>query len=207
MESRIGSNQKQLLIIFYRNPQLGKVKTRLAAELGDSKALAIYLYLASYTRTITEDLSMDMIVFYSDHIDTEDSWANTIYMKQLQDGLDLGDKMYNAFQNGFDKGYNSICIIGTDCFELTPSIISRAFEALTFSDAVIGPAKDGGYYLLGMNSLHEQFFRDKSWGTNSVFKDTVSDFKAAAIKFHALPALSDIDQASDLPQALHHLAR
>jgi len=196
-----------LLIIFYRNPHVGKVKTRLAAEVGDSKALAIYLYLVSHTRTITETLSVDKVVFYSDHIDTEDSWINTIYMKQLQDGLDLGDKMYNAFQYGFGKGYNSICIIGTDCFELTPSIISRAFEALTFSDAVIGPAKDGGYYLLGMNSLHEQFFRDKSWGTNSVFKDTVSDFKAAAIKFHALPALSDIDKASDLPQALHHLAR
>ncbi|HEY5919436.1 MAG TPA: TIGR04282 family arsenosugar biosynthesis glycosyltransferase [Chryseolinea sp.] len=201
------SPSKKLLIIFYRNPHVGKVKTRLAAEVGDSKALAIYLYLVSHTRTITETLSTDKVVFYSDHIDTEDSWINTIYMKQLQDGLDLGDKMYNAFQNGFDKGYNSICIIGTDCLELSPSIISSAFEALTFSDAVIGPAKDGGYYLLGMNSLYEQFFRNKSWSTNSVFKETVSDFKAAAIKFHELPVLSDIDKASDLPRALNHLAR
>jgi rSAM/selenodomain-associated transferase 1 len=207
MESRVDSSLKQLLIIFYRNPQLGKVKTRLAAELGDSKALAIYHYLTSHTRTITEALNVHKVVFYSDYIDTEDSWSNAIFMKRLQDGMDLGGKMSNAFQNGFDKGYNSICIIGTDCFELTPSIISSAFEALTFSDAVIGPARDGGYYLLGMNSLYEQLFRNKSWSTDSVFKDTIRDFKAAAIKFHELPVLSDIDKASDLPSALHHLAR
>jgi rSAM/selenodomain-associated transferase 1 len=207
MKRRFDSPSKQLLIIFYRNPQLGKVKTRLAAELGDAKALAIYLYLASYTRTITEALTADKVVFYSDYIDTEDSWTNTLYLKQLQDGSDLGDKMRNAFQHGFDRGYDSICIIGTDCFELTPSIISSAFEALTFSDAVIGPAKDGGYYLLGMNSLYEQFFRNKSWSTNSVFKDTVGDFKAAAIKFYELPELSDIDKASDLPRELRHLSQ
>lgn len=205
MKHRFESPSKQLLIIFYRNPHLGKVKTRLAAELGDSKALAIYLYLAAHTRTTTETLSADKVVFYSDHIDTEDSWTNTTYLKQLQHGSDLGDKMYNAFQYGFGNGYNSICIIGTDCFELTPTIISSAFEALTFSDVVIGPAKDGGYYLLGMNSLHEQFFRNKSWSTNSVFNDTVSDFKAAAIKFHELPVLSDIDKASDLPEMLRQL--
>ncbi|HMG93958.1 MAG TPA: TIGR04282 family arsenosugar biosynthesis glycosyltransferase [Chryseolinea sp.] len=207
MKRRFDAPSKQLLIIFYRNPQLGKVKTRLAAELGDSQALAIYLYLASYTRTITETITVDKVVFYSDYIDNEDNWSNSGYLKHIQEGSDLGDKMRNAFKYGFDKGYNSICIIGTDCFELSSSIISNAFEALTVSDAVIGPAKDGGYYLLGMNSLHEQLFRNKSWSTNSVFKDTLGDFKAAAIKFYELPELSDIDKASDLPRELRHLSQ
>ena len=206
MKRRVDSPSKQLLIIFYRNPLLGKVKTRLAAELGDSKALAIYLYLSSYTRTITEVIATDKVVFYSDYIDSEDSWSNRVYLKQIQEGSDLGDKMRNAFKYGFEKGYNSICIIGTDCFELSSAIISNAFKALTFSDAVIGPAKDGGYYLLGMNSPHVQFFENKLWGTSSVFQDTVSDFKSASIKFHELPVLSDIDEPSDLPESLRHLA-
>jgi len=206
MKRRLDSRSKQLLIIFYRNPQLGKVKTRLAAELGDSKALAIYLFLITHTRTVTEPLTFDKVVFYSDFIDNEDNWNNNLYLKQLQDGPDLGDKMRNAFRWGFGKGYKSICIIGTDCFELTPAIISKAFESLTFSDTVIGPAKDGGYYLLGMNSLHEQFFKNKSWGTDSVFNDTVDDFRVAGVRFHELPVLSDIDKPSDLPQSLRHLA-
>jgi rSAM/selenodomain-associated transferase 1 len=205
MKRRVDSPAKQLLIIFYRNPLLGKVKTRLAAELGDSKALAIYLYLASYTRTITEGLTADKVVFYSDYVDNEDSWRSSVYQKQLQEGSDLGNKMSNAFKFGFDKGYNSICIIGTDCFELSSAIISNAFEALTFSDAVIGPAKDGGYYLLGMNSPHDQIFKNKFWSTGSVFQDTVGDFKAASIKFHELPVLSDVDESSDLPESLRHL--
>jgi rSAM/selenodomain-associated transferase 1 len=205
MKRPVHATAKRLLIIFYRNPLLGKVKTRLAAELGESKALAIYIYLASYTRTITEAIAADKVVFYSDYVDNEDSWSNAIYLKQIQEGSGLGDKMRNAFKHGFDKGYNSICIIGTDCLELSSAIISNAFEALTFSDAVIGPATDGGYYLLGMNSLHEQFFKDKFWGTSSVFKDTVADFKAASVQFHELPVLSDIDDASDLPESLEHL--
>ncbi|HEX6890614.1 MAG TPA: TIGR04282 family arsenosugar biosynthesis glycosyltransferase [Chryseolinea sp.] len=205
MKPRVDSPAKRLLIIFYRNPLLGQVKTRLAAELGESKALAIYLYLAAYTRTITEAITADKVVFYSDYIDSEDNWDNAVYLKQIQEGSDLGDKMRNAFKYGFDNGYNSICIIGTDCLDLSSAIISNAFEVLVFSDAVIGPAKDGGYYLLGMNSPHDQFFKNKSWGTSSVFKDTVADFKAAAVQFHELPVLSDIDEASDLPESLRHL--
>jgi uncharacterized protein len=206
MKRRVDSPSKQLLIIFYRNPLLGKVKTRLAAELGESKALAIYLYLASYTRTITDAITADKVVFYSDYIDNEDSWSNRVYQKQIQEGSDLGDKMRNAFNFGFDKGYKSVCIIGTDCFELSSTIISNAFEALTFSHAVIGPAKDGGYYLLGMKTPHEQIFKNKFWGTSSVFQDTVRDFKRESIKFHELPVLSDIDEPSDLPESLRHLA-
>lgn len=197
---------KRLLIIFYRNPQLGRIKTRLAAEIGDSKALAIYLFLSAHTRNITEHLAEDKVVFYSDYIDTEDSWSNSIYQKQLQNGADLGQKMYNAFLHGFEKGYGSICIIGTDCFELTSSIIADAFNALTSSDAVIGPAKDGGYYLLGMNRLRMEYFENKSWSTDSVLKDTIADFEKAEIKFHELPVLSDVDVRADLPDELRHLA-
>ena len=205
MKHHSPSRSKNLLIIFYRNPQLGRIKTRLAAEIGDSKALAIYLFLSAHTRNITEHLPEDKVVFYSDYIDTEDSWTNSIYQKDLQNGPDLGQRMYNAFSNGFERGYQSICIVGTDCFELTSSIITDAFNALTSFDAVIGPAKDGGYYLLGMNQLRKEFFANKSWSTDSVFKDTIADFQKASIKFHELPVLSDVDERADLPEELRNL--
>ncbi len=132
-----------LLIIFYRNPELGKVKTRLAKSVGDEKALAIYIKLSSYTRGITEDLTVTKVIYYSEFADTEDHWPNTSYQKRVQQGNNLGEKMHNAFSNAFSEGYKSVCIIGTDCLELTSPMVTNAFMQLTTHDAVIGPAVDG----------------------------------------------------------------
>jgi len=187
-----------LLIIFYRNPELGKVKTRLAKTVGDEKALAIYLKLSSYTRQITEDLAVDKQVYYSEFADTEDHWPNLSYQKKVQRGSDLGDKMNNAFANAFSGGYKSVCIIGTDCLELTSSAIANAFEQLLTHDAVIGPAVDGGYYLLGMNKLHSEVFKNKFWSQPSVCADTILDFDNLKLSYSTLKMLSDIDDESDL---------
>jgi len=97
---------KNLLIIFYRNPELGKVKTRLAATLGDAHALAVYLRLVAHTRTITENLSVDKMVCYSHFIDKEDNWSNKIYDKQNQKGKTLGERLQSAVKNGFDNDYD-----------------------------------------------------------------------------------------------------
>ncbi len=195
--------KSELLIIFYRNPELGKVKTRLAATLGDAKALAIYLKLASHTRAITSELDCDRVVYYSDYVDTEDAWTKSDFSKQLQRGNDLGARMENAFQKAFADGYGRISIIGTDCFELTTQIVVKAFESLATKDAVIGPAADGGYYLLGMNRFIPELFRKKEWSTSSVCKDTINDFTRLAINYHQLPTLHDVDTEADLPEGLH----
>ena len=195
-------HSNQLLIIFYRNPQLGKVKTRLAVDIGDADALGIYLILANHTKSVTEPLDCDKIVFYSDHIDTEDNWANNIFAKAIQQGNDLGEKMKNAFTYGFASGYSSICIIGTDCFELSGEVISEAFGKLSSHDAVIGPAKDGGYYLLGMNKIYEDLFQNKKWSSDSVAKETIKDFKWLNLKYHVLPELRDVDTKEDIPKEL-----
>jgi uncharacterized protein len=187
-----------LLIIFYRNPELGKVKTRLARTIGDEKALAIYLKLSSYTRQITEQLAIDKQVYYSEFADTEDHWPNSSYQKKVQKGSDLGDKMNNAFASAFATGYKSVCIIGTDCIELTSSMITTAFEHLLTHDAVVGPAIDGGYYLLGMNKLHPEVFNNKLWSQASVFADTILDFNNLKLSYSTLEVLSDIDDESDL---------
>ena len=191
-----------LLIVFYRNPELGKVKTRLAATVGDEKALAIYLMLASHTRSVTEKLHPDKVIYYSNFIDTEDNWPKILFDKQLQRGADLGEKMLNAFADGFSAGYQSICIIGTDCFDLTPEIIIKAFEKLEKKDAVIGPANDGGYYLLGMNNLLAGVFKNKKWSQGSVFADTLSDFKKLGQNFFQLELLTDVDEQKDLPESI-----
>lgn len=191
--------RKNLLIIFCKNPELGKVKTRIAATLGEEKALAIYYKLINYTQQTTIPLSFDKIVYYSNHIDREDSWSNDHYHKALQKGNDLGERMANAFSDSFKLGYTSICIIGTDCIEITSEIIEEAFSVLVENDAVIGPAKDGGYYLLGMNQLHESLFTDKNWSTDSVFTNTTKDFSKLNLKFSILKILNDIDHEKDLP--------
>jgi len=199
MASTLPRDSESLLIIFYRNPEPGKVKTRLASTLGETKALSVYLYLSAHTKTITQNLKADKVVFYSDYIQDDDPWNPSIYQKQIQSGGDLGTRMSKAFRYGFTSGYHSIVIIGTDCLELTPSIIEDAFNKLKSCDTVIGPAKDGGYYLLGMKALHEDLFKNKLWSSPSVYEKTVGDFKSLSLNYEALPVLSDIDEATDIP--------
>jgi rSAM/selenodomain-associated transferase 1 len=188
-----------LLIIFYRNPQLGKVKSRLAATMGEGKALAVYLMLSGHVREITTSLNTDKVVYYSNYIDTEDGWSNEIYHKRLQHGEGLGKRMKAAFAESFDDGYHEVIIIGTDCLELTTDILKEAFKELKTHDVVIGPAKDGGYYLLGMKRLHSEFFENKTWSTDSVFTDTLNDIKELGLTYHELPVISDVDEETDLP--------
>ena len=196
---------QSLLIIFYRNPEVGKVKTRLAATLGDVKALSIYLLLVKHTRKVTETLPVHRALFYSDHVDTADSWSNETYQKYLQSGKDLGEKMMHSFEVGFNAGYKSICIIGTDCLELTSEIIEEAFHKLQTHDAVLGPAMDGGYYLLGMNQLHSSLFNNKNWSTHTVLPSTLRDFKTLGLKFWQLKTLNDVDEQKDLPDNFESL--
>lgn len=191
--------KKPLLIIFYRNPKRGQVKTRLATSLGKDRALEIYKKLSLHTKNLTEPLLMDKIVFYSEAIDLMDIWPNATYLKALQEGHDLGEKMKNAFAGGFESGYSPICIIGTDCYELTTRIIEQAFSLLQSSDTVIGPAVDGGYYLLGMRTLHEPLFRKKQWSTASVLFDTLRDFESMGLRYAKLQTLRDVDTEEDLP--------
>ncbi|MBL4625182.1 MAG: TIGR04282 family arsenosugar biosynthesis glycosyltransferase [Flavobacteriales bacterium] len=192
---------KNLLIIFVRNPELGKVKTRLAKTLGDKRALEIYRDLLRYTNNITMGSSSDKAVFYSHFIDDYDGWSNVAYQKYVQEGgVDLGARMDNAFELMFDKGYENVVIIGSDCLELTTDGLDEAFYALEEHDIVIGPAKDGGYYLLGMKKRHSEFFKNKKWSTENVFLDTLLDIRKLGLSYQVLDTLSDVDYEEDLEQ-------
>ena len=187
-----------LIIVFVRSPELGKVKTRLARSIGDQSALNIYKILLKHTAAVLRDLSFDKVVYFSEKIDNNDFWENSLFEKKLQKGADLGERMHHAFDTAFNKGYKKVLIIGSDLFDLTSSLIISAFKALETYDISIGPSLDGGYYLLGMKKLQPEVFKNKKWGTDSVLENTLQDLKKQKIKL--LKALNDIDTLEDLQQ-------
>ena len=187
---------KKALIIFTRNPELGKCKTRLAATIGDESALEIYKYLLQHTAKLSEKVKADKYVFYSESIKREDIWDATIFNKKLQQGNDLGERMENAFTELFELGYEKVIIIGSDLLDLSSDDVNEAFDFLNENDAVIGPAKDGGYYLLGMKNMHSKVFKHKKWGTSIVLENTLSDLKDSTISM--LKELNDIDTFEDM---------
>ena len=187
---------RNLLIIFTRNPELGKVKTRLAATIGNDAALEIYKDLIQQTVNASKDLELDKEVHYSEEIVNYDAWDNDKFLKKSQSGLALGSRMENAFKQGFQNSYEQIIIIGSDLPEISEQILIDAFSALENHDFVIGPASDGGYYLLGMKSLHPEIFKNKVWSTDSVFKDTLENIKTESVKI--LETRNDIDTYKDL---------
>ncbi|MFT6716417.1 MAG: rSAM/selenodomain-associated transferase 1 [Saprospiraceae bacterium] len=185
------------LIIFAKNPVLGKVKTRLAATVGNQKALEIYKELLAYTCAICSKANANKFVFYSDFIDEQDLWNETKHKKKLQWGNDLGKRMANAFEETLNNDSKAI-IIGTDCKELTPEIINQAFGALEYVDVVLGPAVDGGYYLIGMKNLNMNLFNDISWSTSQVLDQTINKMNKEKLSYLLLKTLSDIDTEEDL---------
>jgi rSAM/selenodomain-associated transferase 1 len=186
------------LIIFVRNPEKGRVKSRLAKSIGDEQALKVYVHLLQYTRDVTHSVNCNHFVFYSSYVHMSDVFDDNYFSKRVQQGDDLGERMMTAFKEVFTLGCKKVCIIGSDCYELTSEIIENAFIQLESQDVVIGPSTDGGYYLLGMKELHEALFLEKEWGTSTVLEDTIDAAERLNISFKQLPLLNDIDTIEDL---------
>ena len=189
---------KQTLLIFTKNAIYGKVKNRLAATVGNDKALHIYQQLLQYTAAITDELSVEKIVFYSSGLEEKDAFKNDVYKKQVQEGNDLGERMHHAIEYAFNQGSSEVIIIGSDCIYITAEGIINAFDRLQNNAVVIGPATDGGYYLLGMKQLHSRLFEQINWSTNQVLSKTIAICQANNLSFYLLPELSDIDTEEDL---------
>ncbi|MBZ9731506.1 TIGR04282 family arsenosugar biosynthesis glycosyltransferase [Salegentibacter sp. JZCK2] len=194
----ISKTTDALLMIFTKNPELGKVKTRLANSVGDKVALNIYKFLLSHTVSVTKNLEIDKRVYYSEEIPENDLWPSASFSKKLQRGGNLGEKMENAFQEAFNSNYKRVIIIGSDLLNLAQQDLENAFLELGKNDVVIGPAKDGGYYLLGMKSLNSDVFKNKAWSTSSVLSDTLKDFEGKKIKI--LETRNDIDEIQDIEE-------
>lgn len=193
------------LIIFTRNPQLGKVKTRLAKTIGDEKALQVYTDLLSHTMNVTIQLTCDKFVFYDERIVNNDGWADNLFYKRKQSGVDLGARMQAAFEQLFEVGYQKCIIIGSDLFDLTANHIQEAFQKLNNADVVLGPAEDGGYYLLGLKKVIPSVFINKHWGTSSVLTDTLKDLENHQVD--CIETLNDIDTFEDLEKSKYYQKR
>lgn len=187
------------LIIFIKNPQKGKVKTRLARTVGDDKALEIYLELLKITLENAQILrGCKPYLFYSDFVDLQDEWSSEVFQKQVQVGQDLGERMLNAFNFVLEK-HTAACIIGSDCPTLSVEILEQSFSNLNNSDYTVGPSTDGGYYLLGIRKgiAYENLFSDIEWSTPSVLTTTFERFDKNKGSYTQLPVLTDIDEEKD----------
>ena len=179
------------LIIFIRNPFLGKVKTRLAHSLGAEQALTIYTKLLKITREQSILVNAQCYLYYSDHIE-QDAWSENTFIKRVQFGEDLGARMANAF-NEVLQTHSKAIIIGSDCPYITGQIIDHSFHLLSNNDVILGPAKDGGYYLLGMKSTSPSLFVSMPWSESNLYEKTIEKLNQLNFTHSSLIQLEDID--------------
>lgn len=187
-----------LLIIFVKNLVPGMVKTRLAEDVGMFLALDVYQELVNNTAKVVKKVDVDKIVFYSEYVEVEDAFDAENIEYHIQEGNELGERMKNAFQVGFDKGYSRVIIIGSDCYDLKKKHLEEAFDKLEINDIVVGPAKDGGYYLLGLNGPCPALFEGKTYSHDKVFKELMTEAEELELEVHLLEKLNDIDTLEDL---------
>lgn len=195
-------NRERCLILFVKYPEKGKVKTRLSLSMGDD---AVVCLSRAFIEDLVENLSQGdyefrMAVHPAEKIvDFRKEFGNAFSFIP-QDGADLGERMLNAFERCFSDGYRSIVIMGSDIPDLPKTIIDEAFQSLEKDGAVIGPAYDGGYYLIGFyrETFLPSAFRGISWGGEYVFEHTVNTLRRSGLRFHVLPQWRDIDRPEDI---------
>jgi rSAM/selenodomain-associated transferase 1 len=196
------NDNKCAVIIFARYPNKGKVKTRLAKEIGEESALEFYKSCAENTFAECKKLKSGKMLLYLFYSDVKDKalitkWAGSEFLFIPQTGTTLGEKMQNAFEEVFSNGVKKAVIIGTDIPDIEANLIKDSCDILNCADTVIGPAADGGYYLLGMKKAHTFLFNDIKWSTNSVFAETCNRIIINKLTFFVLPKLIDIDIKDD----------
>lgn len=191
------SESNRALLIFAKNPEKGTVKTRLAQTLGEDKALQIYKKLLAHTRRVVSSVQANKILWYSDFIPKQDRWKESEFTKKLQQGTSLGKRMQYAFAEAFDEGYERAVIIGSDCAQIKSGHISQAYRQLNTHDIVVGPSRDGGYYLLGMNQYCPALFENKAWSTEKVLQQTLEECNQLGLSYYLLETLNDVDTEAD----------
>lgn len=191
-----------LLILFVKYPEPGRVKTRLAADVGDEAAARIYrMMVASIIGNLPQGTAI-RIVYHRFRSETDyREWlddpvlAEAEYVPQCEG--DLGERLTHAFAEAFQDGWEKVGVIGSDCVELTSRIYHDAWKELKKNDVVIGPTFDGGYYFLAMKNFQPALFANITWSTPIVFGQTLLAAKMAQLSVALLPKLHDIDTLED----------
>jgi rSAM/selenodomain-associated transferase 1 len=193
------------LIVFARCPELGRCKTRLIPVLGERGATAVHEALVHRTMSwmeypIAENVSVE-IQYAGDDLENLrllcGNVARVVTFRPQQEGA-LGQRLSNAFSTAFQEGASKVAIIGTDCPQLTHVLILKAFVALENNDVVIGPATDGGYYLVAARGHFPELFADIAWGGAKVLDDTLTRASSSQITVELLEPLADVDRPEDV---------
>jgi len=195
-------NKNACLVVMIKYPEPGKVKTRLGREIGMNKAAMLYKDFVS--RLLATCSEVGFPIMLSCHpgrpVSDYQKWLGDEYTFIVQQGHDLGSIMRDSFEQAFDRGFFGVILTGSDIPHLPGGYIEKAFRKLEHNDIVIGPALDGGYYLLGMNkkSFNDRFFREIPWSTSRVFALTLKVIADNNLTRFILPCLRDIDTLDDL---------
>lgn len=196
------------LIVFVKAPRLGTVKTRLAKTMGAPAALAAYRRLV---KTVLENLSrldgVELRYTPDDAASEIQAWVQPGWHARPQGGGDLGVRMQRAFGDHFSNGANQVVIIGSDCPEATAGDIREAWRKLKTSDLAVGPATDGGYWLIGLRQPQPQLFEGIAWGGESVLAETLQRAKAAQLRMEILRILTDVDTERDWQEFVANVQR
>lgn len=197
------SVSRAAVLAFVRAPEAGRVKTRLAAEIGPEAALQVYEKLAEQAVAAAAGVGIDTEVrVHFTPADAEEAvrqWLGDgpVYLPQAQG--DLGDRLRNAFEEAFRAGHNRVVVIGSDLPAMRAELLRHALEILDEHPAVVGPARDGGYYLLGLREPCPQVFTGIPWSTERVLEQTLQRLLSAGAAPVLLETLTDVDHAADLP--------
>lgn len=186
------------LLVFLRAPREGQVKTRLACEIGPVAALEAYRTLLQRTLDAAADFGAVELRFTPyDALPLVEPLLRPGWTAVGQGEGDLGVRLDSAFRDAFRDGFQRVMVVGSDCPEISPEDLSQADERLSESDVVLGPAHDGGYWLLGLRRPAPFLFRDMPWSTPHVFAETVRRVEAAGLRLGRLRELADVDTAAD----------
>lgn len=195
---------KKHLIIFTRYPQPGKTKTRLIPALGVEGATNLQRQMTEFTlskvKKFQESAAISFeIRFTGGNLQLMQNWLGTELNYLLQGEGDLGKRMENSFFSAFNKGAQEVVIIGIDCPNLSAEVLAQAFEKINNCDLLLGPAVDGGYYLIGLKRAIGELFINIDWGTAKVLQQTVDIAQQLNLSVGYLPTLADVDRPEDLP--------
>lgn len=191
------------IIVFSRYALPGQAKTRLISAIGAEKAAELQVQMSRQTinmaREFCSSLSCEVEVRFAGG--DADLMANQIgvsarYVAQV--GIHLGERLTQAVENAFREGTQRVVVVGADCPELNREDLQNAFQSLLNCDVVLGPARDGGYYLIGLKTNRPQLFQGIEWGSEWVLNQTLARAKAAKLRVGQLPIRSDVDHPEDL---------
>lgn len=196
------TSRGSLILLFAKAPVKGQVKSRLAASLGEESALDLYRCFVLDLLAAIDAGGQDVVIEYDPPEGRDDMarWLGSGRRYQAQQGADLGARMENAFRSAFSSGASRAILIGSDLPDLPAKMLTEAFDELECHDAVVGPALDGGYYLIGFRreGFRPEVFRNIPWSTSAVFAETLQVLQRTAAHVHLLPQWQDVDTIEDL---------